>query len=251
LGAERVAGVLQHAVEQMVRPDPGIAPLRGVAGGEQLATGTNRLVVMRVGAAGSVEINLTKVFSAASDRHVEIMRDDLSEIYYAAARDDMEYVFGDWITAISPDGKVAFAKGVPRRFDLVIGADGLHSGVRRLVFGDEARHTHLAGAYLAFLSVPKGLGRDGVMRMHVGVGREAGVYTARHLTDARMGFLFRSDRGLAITIATYRGRRSCCARPSSGCTRTWTDGSLSWSTPRPSTSTPSPSSSSIPGHGAG
>jgi 2-polyprenyl-6-methoxyphenol hydroxylase-like FAD-dependent oxidoreductase len=163
---------------------------------EELATGTNRLTVIREGAARPVEIDLTKVFSAASDRHVEIMRDDLSEIYHDAARDDVEYVFGDWITAISPSGDVTFDKGAPRRFDLVIGADGLHSGVRELVFGDEARHIHLAGAYIAVLSVPKELGRDGEMRMHMGIGREAAVQGARHLTDARAGFLFRPDREL-------------------------------------------------------
>ncbi|GAA5113161.1 FAD-dependent monooxygenase [Pseudonocardia adelaidensis] len=163
---------------------------------EELATGTNRLVVTREGAAGPVAIDLTRVFSAASDRHVEIMRDDLSEIYYDAARDDVEYVFGDWITAISPAGEVTFEKGAPRRFDLVIGADGLHSGVRRLVFGDDVRHTHLAGAYISVLSVPKELATDGEMRMHMGIRREAAVYGARHLTDARAGFLFRSDRDL-------------------------------------------------------
>jgi 2-polyprenyl-6-methoxyphenol hydroxylase-like FAD-dependent oxidoreductase len=184
-----------HAVD-LFRPAMEISERMGVLPRiEERATGTNRLTVTRAGTAGSVEIDLTKVFSAASDRHVEIMRDDLSEIYYEAARDDVEYVFGDWITTISPDGKVTFDSGAPRRFDLVIGADGLHSGVRRLVFGDEARHTHL-GAYLAVLSVPKELGRDGEMRMHVGVGREAAVYSARHLTDARAVFLFRSDRRL-------------------------------------------------------
>jgi 2-polyprenyl-6-methoxyphenol hydroxylase-like FAD-dependent oxidoreductase len=185
-----------HAVD-LFRPAMEISERMGVLPRiEELATGTNRLIVTRAGTARSVEIDLAKLFSAASDRHVEIMRDDLGEIYYDAAREDVEYVFGDWITAISPDGDVSFEIGAPRRFDLVIGADGLHSGVRRLVFGDEARHTHLAGAYLAVLSVPKELGRDGEMRMHVGVGREAAVYSARHLTDARVVFLFRSEREL-------------------------------------------------------
>jgi 2-polyprenyl-6-methoxyphenol hydroxylase-like FAD-dependent oxidoreductase len=185
-----------HAVD-LFRPAMEISEKMGVLPRiEELATGTNRLVVTRAGAARPVDIDLAKVFGAASDRHVEIMRDDLAEIYYDAAPDDVEYVFGDWITAISPDGEVTFEIGTPRRFDLVIGADGLHSGVRRLVFGDDVRHTHLAGAYLAVLSVPKEFGRDGEMRMHVGVGREAAVYSARHLTDARAVFLFRSDREL-------------------------------------------------------
>jgi 2-polyprenyl-6-methoxyphenol hydroxylase-like FAD-dependent oxidoreductase len=163
---------------------------------EDLVTGTTRLVVTREGAAGSVEIDLGKLFGAASDRHVEIMRDDLSEIYYDAARDDVEYLFGDRITAIDPDGSVTFENGGRRRFDLVIGADGLHSGVRRLVFGDEARHVHLAGAYISVSSVPKEFGRAGEMRMHTGPGRAAAVQTAPHLTDARAAFLFRRDHEL-------------------------------------------------------
>ena len=48
---------------------------------------------------------------AVSDRHVEIMRDDLSEIYYDASRNDVEYVFGDEITAITDDGDVSFEHG--------------------------------------------------------------------------------------------------------------------------------------------
>jgi 2-polyprenyl-6-methoxyphenol hydroxylase-like FAD-dependent oxidoreductase len=185
-----------HAVD-LFRPAMEISERMGVLPRiEELATGTNRLIVTREGTARPVEIDLTKVFSAASDRHVEIMRDDLSEIYHDAARDDVEYVFDDRITGISPDGEVTFERGSRRRFDLVVGADGLHSGVRRLVFGDEARLTHLAGAYLAVLSVPEELGRDGEMRMHMGIGREAAVYSARHLTDARATFLFRSDREL-------------------------------------------------------
>jgi 2-polyprenyl-6-methoxyphenol hydroxylase-like FAD-dependent oxidoreductase len=97
-----------HAVD-LFRPAVEISEKMGVLPRiEERATGTNRLIVTREGATGSVDIDLTKLYGAASDRHVEIMRDDLSEIYYGAARDEVEYVFGDRITAISPDGTVAF-----------------------------------------------------------------------------------------------------------------------------------------------
>ena len=69
---------------------------------EALATGTTRMTVHREGVKRPLRVDLTKVYAAASDRHVEIMRDDLSEIYYDAGRDDVEYLFGDSITAISP-----------------------------------------------------------------------------------------------------------------------------------------------------
>lgn len=54
-------------------------------------------------------MDLAKIFSATSDRHVEIMRDDLSEIYFDAARADVEYVFDDSITAISSGDRVGLA----------------------------------------------------------------------------------------------------------------------------------------------
>jgi 2-polyprenyl-6-methoxyphenol hydroxylase-like FAD-dependent oxidoreductase len=123
------------------------------------------------------------------------MRDDLSEIYYDAGRDDTEYMFGDEITAINDDGEVAFQHGAPRRFDLIVGADGLHSGVRRIVFGDHVPERFLGG-YLSVVSVPKSLARDGEMNGFLEPDRVAMVYTADHLDDARAVFLFRPRQSL-------------------------------------------------------
>jgi 2-polyprenyl-6-methoxyphenol hydroxylase-like FAD-dependent oxidoreductase len=163
---------------------------------EALATGTNRLALFREGRARAIEVDLTKVYAASSDRHVEIMRDDLSEIYYDAARNDVEYLFGDSITAIEHDGTVAFERSPARTFDVIVGADGLHSNVRRLTFGDEAGLTRFLGGYLSVLSAPKSLVEPGRMVGHVGVGRFAGIYTADHLDDARVVFLFRNNEEL-------------------------------------------------------
>lgn len=68
---------------------------------------------------------------------VEIVRGDLSRLLYELSADGAEYVFGDWITSLHDDGAgvdVTFARGPSRRFDFVIGADGMRSAVRRLVF---------------------------------------------------------------------------------------------------------------------
>ncbi|SDD77008.1 FAD-dependent monooxygenase [Actinokineospora iranica] len=188
-----------HAVD-LFRPAMDISERMGVLPRiEAMATGTDRMTLIRPGETRPVTLNLAKVFNAASDRHVEIMRDDLSEIYHDATRDDVEYVFGDSITAIAEDGdgcEVSFERGGPRRFDLVIGADGLHSNVRRIVFGEESRFSSFIGAYLAVFSRPNDLGLDGEMRNHADVGRMAGLYGARHSDDARVVCLFRTDRPL-------------------------------------------------------
>ncbi|WP_205825471.1 FAD-dependent monooxygenase [Microbispora catharanthi] len=185
-----------HAVD-LFRPAMNISEKMGVLPRvEERAIGTNRMTMYREGARRPVRANLSKIFSATSERHVEIMRDDLSEIYYDATRDDVEYVFGDSITAISRDGDVRFENAAPRRFDLVVGADGLHSNVRRLVFGEESRFSAFIGAYLGVLTLPGVSGLDGELLIHTGVGRTAGMYGSRRLGGARALFLFRSEREL-------------------------------------------------------
>ncbi|MEV0820856.1 FAD-dependent monooxygenase [Nonomuraea rubra] len=184
-----------HAVD-LFKPAMDIVERMGVL--EQVVarkTGTERLT-LRTERGARVDLELRRILGAVSDRHVEIMRDDLSEIFYEATRHDAEYVFGDSITSISEEGEVTFERGEPDRFDLVIGADGLHSNVRRLVFGPESRFTHWVGAYLAVISVPNFLGLDNHMEGLAGVGRMAVMYGAAHLDDARAGFFFRTPQPL-------------------------------------------------------
>src|SRR5262249_4940661 len=70
-----------HAVD-LFRPAMEISEKMGVLPQiEALATGTDDMLLYRNGVQRPAHVNLTKVFGAASDRHVEIMRDDLSEAY--------------------------------------------------------------------------------------------------------------------------------------------------------------------------
>ena len=157
-------------------------------------TGTDVIEVYREGRDRPYEIEIGRLMTAVSDRHVEIMRDDLAEILYEAGRDSVEYLFGDSITAITEAAggvDVAFEQGPPRRFDLVIGADGLHSNVRGLVFGPESRFTTWIGAYLAVASVPDYLDLRDRMVTTCAIDRMAGVYSAAHMDDARAVFMFR------------------------------------------------------------
>jgi 2-polyprenyl-6-methoxyphenol hydroxylase-like FAD-dependent oxidoreductase len=186
-----------HAVD-LFRPAMEISEEMGVLPRiEERATGTDRLTMYREGRPRPTEVDLTKLTGVASDRHVEIMRDDLSEIYYAAARDDVEYLFGDSITAIEHDGEVTFENSAARTFDVIVGADGLHSNVRRLTFGEQDSLTRFLGGYLSVVSAPKALAEPNEMVGHIGVGRLAAVYTAEHLDDARVVFMFRSKDELA------------------------------------------------------
>jgi 2-polyprenyl-6-methoxyphenol hydroxylase-like FAD-dependent oxidoreductase len=87
---------------------------------------------------------------------VEIRRGDLAAILYEATSERVEYVFGDWITSLTDtaDGvHVTFAHGAPRTFDLVVGADGIHSAVRRLAFGPESDYVRYSGHHYALAEI--------------------------------------------------------------------------------------------------
>jgi 2-polyprenyl-6-methoxyphenol hydroxylase-like FAD-dependent oxidoreductase len=185
-----------HSVD-LFRPAMDIAERMGVLPQIlELATGTDRMIVHSQGKR-PVEVDMGTLFGAVSNRHVEIMRDDLAEVFYDATRDNVDYLFGDSITSITDDGdgvEVTFEHREPRRFDLVIGADGLHSNVRRLVFGDVPEL--FIGAYLAVLSLPNYLDLHDSTLTYTDVGRMAAMYSTDHLPDARAAFLFRSDQPL-------------------------------------------------------
>ncbi|TDE26917.1 FAD-dependent oxidoreductase [Nonomuraea mesophila] len=97
---------------------------------------------------------------------LEINRGDLSQLLYDRTSADCEYVFGDSITSLTetPNGvHVTFERAAPRTFDLVVGADGIHSQVRRLVFGPESRHVRHLGHYYALAGVDGGFGARAMM----------------------------------------------------------------------------------------
>src|SRR6185436_5759057 len=86
-------------------------------------------------------------------------------------RDGTESVFGDSISAITEaaDGVHAtFERGAPRTFDLVIGADGQHSTVRRLAFGPEEEFVSHLGYYVAAWDLPEDAGDLGARQVGYG-----------------------------------------------------------------------------------
>ncbi|OXM60120.1 FAD-dependent monooxygenase [Amycolatopsis vastitatis] len=124
----------------------------------------------------------------------EILRGDLAKILYDATREHTEYVFGDWVTGLDqrPDGvEVTFARGAPRRFDLVVGADGLHSGVRALAFGPEEDYLRRFDAYISISTVPNSFELDRWELLHSAApGKMVNVYSTARADDAKAAFWF-------------------------------------------------------------
>jgi 2-polyprenyl-6-methoxyphenol hydroxylase-like FAD-dependent oxidoreductase len=87
---------------------------------------------------------------------LEVLRGDLATLLYQQTATGCHYLFGDSITALTQTAsglEVAFEQAAPRTFDLVIGADGIHSNVRRLAFGPEERYVRFLGSYYAVVGV--------------------------------------------------------------------------------------------------
>ncbi len=128
---------------------------------------------------------------------LEILRGDLAQVLYEATHDGAVYVFGDSIesTTQMPDGvDVRFVSGRTRRFDLVVGADGLHSNVRAVAFGEEAKFVRHMGYYIAIYSVPDFLNLKDAGKYYVQLGRRVGCFGSKNTGNAKASFYFASDK---------------------------------------------------------
>ncbi|MEN3305468.1 MAG: hypothetical protein V7603_1670 [Micromonosporaceae bacterium] len=134
---------------------------------------------------------------------VEILRGDLARILYDATRHETEYLFDDSIASLAQrdDGvAVTFERAAPRTFDLVVGADGMHSRIRALAFGEESAFVRPLGAYTAFFSLPEGFDSQGWMLFYNLPGRRLAAIRSERGHGAQAMFSFASpplryDRG--------------------------------------------------------
>ena len=118
---------------------------------------------------------------------IEILRGDFAQVLYDDTQDAVEYIFGDRIAGLTQDADgvdVTFASGDRRRFELVIGADGLHSALRAMVFGPREQFVRHLGLVLAFYTVPNEFGLDRWMIDYQEAGRSAGLRPVRDASRA-------------------------------------------------------------------
>lgn len=128
---------------------------------------------------------------ATSGRYVSLPRGDLAALIFGLIRDRIETIFGDSIATMAEqnDGiRVSFASGIQRNFDLVVGADGLHSRVRELAFGPEDQFEKFLGYKAAAFGIDGYRPRDELVYiMYSEVGQQVGRFAMR---DDRTMFLF-------------------------------------------------------------
>ena len=156
----------------------------------------------------------TKVFSELTDgRYVTLGRSDLSRLLFEKIKGTTEVIFDDEIVGLQEQAdcvQVQFKHAGERRFDLVIGADGLHSDVRRLAFGPQHQFEKQLGYAVAAFEVGGYRPRDeDVYLMYGQPGRMLGRFT---LHDDRTLFLFVFATTAVPCQRRSNCRRQCCAR---------------------------------------
>jgi 2-polyprenyl-6-methoxyphenol hydroxylase-like FAD-dependent oxidoreductase len=128
---------------------------------------------------------------------LNIMRGDIVSVLHEATRNDVEYVFDDSIRALVDQGdgvEVSFCHSQPRRFDLVVGADGLHSNVRKLVFGEESRFAHNLGYYIGIFIAPNFMNLDKTGLYYETPGKRVSVLSIGRNAESLVSFLFASSQ---------------------------------------------------------
>jgi 2-polyprenyl-6-methoxyphenol hydroxylase-like FAD-dependent oxidoreductase len=125
----------------------------------------------------------------------EILRGDLCTLLYERTRELAEYRFGDCVVAMNDrdDGvDVTFASGRAETFDFVVGADGLHSGVRALAFGDEGTWLRHHGYRIATFAMPDVLRLRRGSLLYSVPGRAASVGATGRGDGARALLVYRA-----------------------------------------------------------
>ncbi|GAA3456614.1 FAD-dependent monooxygenase [Dactylosporangium matsuzakiense] len=125
---------------------------------------------------------------------IEIGRGELAALLHARTAGACEYRFGDSVTSLTETADrvhVTFAGSAPAGFDLVVGADGIHSNIRRLAFGPELDYVTFLGHYYALVD---GLTADGGRDDEAFMYNEPGRMVATGGPKAPAFFVFRSPQ---------------------------------------------------------
>ena len=161
---------------------------------EAARTHTRLISFVRAGRR-AITVPAEALSEGVSERHIEIMRGDVARIVNECTREHVQYVFDDSIATLQDTGaevEVTFERGASQTYDLVIGADGLHSHTRSLVFGAEQDFLNYLGGYLAVFTVPNYLRLVDTMVAFSAPSRTAGLYPVGDGSHARVVLLWRA-----------------------------------------------------------
>lgn len=141
-------------------------------------------------------LDVEKFRQLLDHRYFPLLRGDLETAIYESVKDRVPVRFGVSIDRLEnlPDGvAVAFSDGRCETYDLVIGADGIHSNIRGLVWGDESQFNRFLGFYVVWGVIEDFLGTSDAFIGHFEPNVQATVYS---ISGKRLAvfFAFRSEK---------------------------------------------------------
>ena len=149
---------------------------------------------------------------------IEIHWGTLAHILYETVCDDVNYRFGVRVTAVDDDGHrvtVSFSDGSFGSYDIVIGADGLHSGMRKLAFGPEQEFVTQLGQCFGFFDIENRLRLDHSGMAYVDAGRTAALQ-AIHADQPARASLFLNDPQVDFDYRDTEGNKRLFAQRYAG-----------------------------------
>ncbi|HXD08621.1 MAG TPA: FAD-dependent monooxygenase [Anaerolineales bacterium] len=141
-------------------------------------------------------LDVEKFRELLKHRYAPLMRGDLEAVIYDSVKDVVPIRFGTSIDQLNivPDGvDVELSDGKSGKYDLVIGADGIHSNIRRLLWGDESRFIHFLGFYVACSIADNFFGTPDAFYGHFEPKVQTTVYSIGNNKLATF-FAFKSER---------------------------------------------------------
>jgi 2-polyprenyl-6-methoxyphenol hydroxylase-like FAD-dependent oxidoreductase len=158
------------------------------------------------------------------ERFTSLPRGDLADILYRGLEGRAETLFGATILAIEEHTRgvrVAIAGHAERDFDIVVGADGLHSNVRALVFGPQERFERRIGYYVAAFEAPGYRPRDELAYVSYGIpGRQISRFAQRN-DQTMFLFVFAAERLAGPEPKTVVERKQALDRVFAGTRWEW------------------------------
>lgn len=167
-----------------------------------------------------IERTEERTFSAGrlDSDDIEIFRDDLCRLLMEQAGERVHYIMGDSIRALVQDDDgvtVSFQHRANARFDLVVGADGVYSNVRKLAFAHEDAFVKPLGVVLALFSTPNLTGLDHWQLIHREEGLGCVIYPSRDHQQLRVSVGFGAD-GLQVSRDDVLAQKAIVAAKSTG-----------------------------------
>jgi 2-polyprenyl-6-methoxyphenol hydroxylase-like FAD-dependent oxidoreductase len=153
-------------------------------------------------------LNAFRIRKLMDNRFYNLLRSDLAKVLFNHLGKNTEIIFGDTIDKIEQNTEkttITFHGGEVRSFDLVVGADGLHSNVRTLVFGEESQFEKYYGYYTVSFTIENNLSNENAFISYTIPGKQANIYSLKENRLTTL-FIFSSPEKLSCAHRDIHGQ---------------------------------------------